>query len=189
MTVEEIFSIISTHMAKGLRVHNQLANAFGFLNLRGYRKCHEYHYFEETYNYRRLNDFYLDNYNKIILENEAEEVNIVPSKWYKYFKEDVDANTKRAAIKDLTKIWVDWEKETKTLLEKQYKELYELGEICGMLEVASLIQDVSEELKIAHEAQIDLDSIGYDISLIVDEQSALYKKYKNKIKNIYEDDV
>ena len=40
MTVEEIFSLLSTHMAKGLMIHEQLATAFGFLNLCGYRKCH-----------------------------------------------------------------------------------------------------------------------------------------------------
>ena len=161
MAVEEIFSIISTHMAKGLRIHNELANAFGFLNLCGYRKCHEYHFFEESYNYRCLNDFYLDTYNKILIENSIEEVNVIPINWRKHFKEDVDANTKRAAIKDLTKIWVEWEKETKTLLQTKYKELYELGEICGALEVAKLIEDVSKELVIAHKAQIDLDSIEW----------------------------
>lgn len=188
MAVEEIFSIISTHMAKGLKIHNQLATAFSFLNLCGYKKCHEYHFFEESYNYRCLNNFYLDNYNKIIIENVVEEVNIIPNNWYKHLKEEVDANTKRAAIKDLTKVWVEWEKETKTLLETKYKELYELNEICGALEIAKYIKDVSQELNIAQQAQINLDSIGYDISLIVDRQDILYKKYQKKMKKIYGDD-
>ena len=186
MAVEEIFSVISTHMAEGLQVHNLLASAFGFLNLRGYKKCHEFHLFEETYNYRCLNDFYLDTYNKIIIENSMKEVNVIPTNWYKHFKEDVDANTKRAAIKDLTKAWVEWEKETKTLLQIKYKELYELGEIYGALRIAELIQDVSQELSIAHSIQIDLDSIGYDMSLITDRQDVLYREYQKKIKKIYE---
>lgn len=66
--------------------------------------------------------------------------------------------------------------------------MYELGEIYGALKVSELIKDVSNELSIAHQKQIDLDSIGYDISLIVDEQDDLYKKYKKKIKSICEDD-
>jgi len=188
MTLDEIFATIATHMAKGLKVHNEIATAFCFLNLCGYQKCHEYHFFEESYNYRCLHNFYLDNYNKLIKENEIEEVNIIPANWYKHLKADVDANTKRAAIKDLAKAWVEWEKETKQLLEKLYKEAYDLGEVCAALKIGSLIQEVSQELQIAHSKQINLDSIGYDISLIIDEQAAIYQKYLNKMKHIYEGD-
>lgn len=188
MNIEEIFSTLSAHMAKGLKIHNQLSNAFGFLNLHGYQKCHEYHFYEESNNYRDLNNFYIDNYNKLIVEEIEEKVDIIPSNWYKHIKDDVDTNTKRAAIRDLFKVWIDWEKETKTLLEKDYKELYELNEIYGALKIAELIKDVSEELKNAHKQFINLDSIGYDISLIVDEQETIYQKYLNKMKHIYEGD-
>jgi len=34
---------------------------------------------------------------------------------------EVDTNTKRSAVKDSMKKWVDWEKETKVLLEASYK--------------------------------------------------------------------
>ena len=48
MTVEEIFSKISQRMIGGLMFHEQMSNYYDFLNLRGYKKCHEYHYLEET---------------------------------------------------------------------------------------------------------------------------------------------
>ena len=54
MTSEEIFSHLSSHMIKGLMIHDQLASAYKFLNLCGYSKCHEYHYFEESRTYRCL---------------------------------------------------------------------------------------------------------------------------------------
>ena len=188
VNVEEIFSTLSAHMAKGLKIHNQLSNAFGFLNLHGYQKCHEYHFYEESNSYRDLNNFYIDNYNKLIVEEIEEKVDIIPSNWYKHIKDDVDTNTKRAAIRDLFKTWIDWEKETKTLLEKDYKDLYELNEIYGALKIAELITDVSNELKDAHNQFINLDSIGYDISLIIDKQDELYKEYHDKINKLYEDD-
>ena len=40
---------------------------------------------------------------------------IIPDSWYKYTSMDVDASTKRNAIKDLTEKWINWERETKTL--------------------------------------------------------------------------
>lgn len=188
MIIDDIFSQIASHMAKGVSIHNQLACAYGFLNLCGYRTCQEYHYFEESYNYRNLKNFYIDNYGKIIVEENFEVPNIIPSNWFKHVKGDVDANTKRAAIKDLMKIWVDWEKETKTLLENYYKQLYEQGEIYAAIKISHLLCDVSKELKHASEKQINLDSEGYDISMIIDEQEPLKKKYREKIKNIYRDD-
>ena len=188
MTIEEIFSNISTHMAKGLLIHNQMASLYGFLNLCGYQKCQEYHYYEESRNYRNLQNFFLTHYNKMIHENTVEQPEVTPSNWYKFTKMEVDVNNKRSAVKDLMKKWVDWEKETKTLLEANYKQLYELGEIDGALEVASLIKDVSQELADAQEKYINLESMGYDIVCIIDWQSNLYKQYCKKIKEIHEGD-
>lgn len=188
MTVEEIFANLATHMKKGLMMHDQLATIFGFLNLSGYQKCHEYHYFEETYNYRCLQNFYLENYCKMILPQEQENWEVIPSNWLKHIKQDVDSNTKRAAIKDMTKIWVDWEKETKALLQNDYKELEEQGEIYAAFKIADFLKDVSNELRIAQEKQINLETFGYDITSIIEEQQFLYNKYKKMMKKIYEDD-
>ena len=188
MTVEEIFAQISTHMAKGLLIHNQISLLFGFLNFNGYQKCHEYHYYEESYNYRCLQNFFLSHYSKIIHETQVEEPNVIPQTWYKFSKADVDSNNKRSAVKDIMKKWVDWEKETKLLLQNSYKQLYELNELDGAFKVASFIQDVSEELANAQQEQISLESMGYDIVYMTDIQPTLYKLYYDKIKKIYEDD-
>ena len=45
MTIEEIFGRISQHMIRGMMTHDQLASYYDFLGLRGYKRCHEYHYF------------------------------------------------------------------------------------------------------------------------------------------------
>ena len=60
MTFEEIFSKLSTHMAHGVRLHNKMAVLFGFLNLKGFQRCQEYHFLEETKMYYELQDFYLN---------------------------------------------------------------------------------------------------------------------------------
>lgn len=186
MTIEEIFSNISTHMAKGLLIHNQMASLYGFLNLRGYQKCHEYHYYEESCNYRCLQNFFLSHCNKMIHENVVEQPEIIPNNWYKFTKIEVDVNNKRSAVKDLMKKWVEWEKETKTLLELSYKQLYELGEIDCALKIAYFIKDVSKELADAQEIHINLESMGYDIVYIIDWQPDLYKQYCKRIKEIHE---
>lgn len=181
MTVEEIFASICARMAKGIMIHNQLSNAFGFLNLHGYQRCHEYHYYEESRNYRELQNYYINEYLKLIPIQNIENVEVIPSNWFKHIQLDVDTNTKRKSIKELTEIWINWEKETKQTLTNYYKELFDMKEICAALKVKEFLEDVDNELMVAQKKYINLEAIGYDIVSIVEEQENLYKKYNKKI--------
>ena len=189
MTVDEIFNKLAAHLEKGLIIHNQIADGFGFLNLIGYQKCHEYHYFEESKNYRAFNAFYLVNYYKMIKYEPTDNPQIVPQNWYKYSKTDVDVSTKKNGIRELLKKWVDWEKETQDLLAACYKELYGINELAAAFYLQELIAEVSDELRGAQEKFINLEAMNYDLSQIVSEQEQLYEKYNEKIKHLYEDDI
>ena len=99
MNVEEIFSKLATHMAKGVLIHNQMVSAFNFLGLKGYQKSQEYHYYEETKNYRNFLNYCLNNYYKIVVEEKIEMPEIIPTNWYKYMKMDVDISTKKNGMR------------------------------------------------------------------------------------------
>ena len=184
MTIDEIFNKIAAHMRKGLAIHDQIASIYGFLNLCGYKKCHEYHFLEESYAYRRLIDFYSDTYCKLIASDNFEMPKLIPSNWLKYTKIEVDINTKRNAIKDTMKQWVEWEQEAKKLWEDSYIELYGLGEIYAAQTIQTFLKDTAEELNMAREKQICLESSGYDMPFILEEQKSLYKKYEKKMRCI-----
>ena len=182
-----IEEVISTHMMKGIKMHNKLMDAFGFLNLSGYQKCQEYHVMEELHNYHNWHKFYLEHHNKLIMNDAFEEIEVIPANWYKYKRQDVDSNTKRSAVKDLMKIWINWEKETKKLLEEKYKEAYEMNDIPVVLKIAECIKDVSGELVQAESKQIALDAINYDMIFITEEQQEMYDKYVEKLANLYKE--
>ena len=160
MTVDEIFNKIAAHMRKGLVIHDQIASIYGFLNLRGYKKCHEYHFLEESM------------------------PKLIPSNWLKYTKIEVDINARRNAIKDTMKQWVEWEQEAKKLWEDSYIKLYELGEVYAAQIIQTFLKDTAEELNMAREKQICLESSGYDMPFILEEQKSLYKKYEKKMRCI-----
>ena len=106
MTVDEIFAEISAHMIKGLMVHTQLADYYDFLGLSGYKRCHEYHALKESCEYRGINRYFINHYNRLVPENEIEDPNIIPDNWYKYRKKIYDYSTPLSNIefyKDLTK--------------------------------------------------------------------------------------
>ena len=169
-------------------IHDQLASGYGFLNLCGYQKCHEYHYFKESFSYRCLQNFYINTYHKLIPETSIENPHIIPESWYRHVKQDVDTSTKRSAIRDMMKAWVDWEEETTKILEVYYKDLYDQGEICAALKIADFLKDTSHELQYAQEKYLNLETSGYNIDSIIAEQKPLCKKYWEKMECIYEED-
>ena len=170
MTVEEIFATLSTHMKKGLVIHDQLASAYGFLHLCGYQSYHESQYRDEMHEYRTLCDYYIDRYNKLIEDDQFDYPTIIPQTWYRYTRQDVDSGTKQKSIRDLMQTWIDWERETQTLLQTSYKNLQEIGEIAAADFLTTYIIDNAEELRYAEGILLDLEAHKYDMSLIISEQ-------------------
>lgn len=186
MTVEEIFTTLAAHKKKGILIHEKIMEAYNFLGLKGYKKCHYYHYLEEINSYYYFCHYYMEHYHKLINIEEVEKAEVIPSSWYKYNQFSVDVGTKRNAIKDMMKQWTDWERATKELIQKLYKELIDLGELASADEFSHQLEDVSEELKNAERKQLNLETIGYDIIHIMEEQDNMYNKYKKKIKKIFD---
>ena len=185
MTVEEIFSEISAHMIKGLMVHDQMAKYYCFLNLKGYSKCHKYHYLCENKDYMDLNHYYHRHHSKLIKEKPVTDPKLIPNSWYSYTREDVDITTKRNSVKTGLEKWIQWEEDTLALYSKMYKELFALGEIADAEYVADLIEDVSDELAQAKSLYIKKKSTDFDIISIMDDQEPKAIMYWEKIKTIW----
>lgn len=181
MTIEEIFGRISQHMIRGMMTHDQLASYYDFLGLRGYKRCHEYHYFSQSCAYRGLQRYFINHYSKLIPEMQVDSYSIIPASWFKYTRQDVDATTKRNAVKNGLQLWISWEKETKKLYEEMYKQAMNINEVAGALKIAELICDVDCELKKAERYQLNKMAIDYDMTEIIAQQDHKHKKYKEKM--------
>ena len=182
MTTEEIFNKLASHMVEGIMIHDEMANAYDFLGLYGFAKCHDYHHFEETCNYRCLAHYYSIHYHKLLMIDTQSRQTLIPENWYKYSTMDVDTGTKRTAVKDLMKKWVEWERDTKKLYQQMKQELCNIGEVAAALKIDCFINDVDDELVHAEKKLIKLETIGYDINTIISWQQPMYKKYKKEIK-------
>ena len=181
MTESEIFSGLASHMVKGMMFHAQMADYYDFLQLRGYKRCHEYHFKAESCNYRKLNRYYINHYNKLIEEERVDDPNVIPESWYNYTRMDVDMQTKRTAVKTAITKWVKWERETKQKFEEAYSELCAQDHVASALFIKEFIKDVDCELKYAERKHIDLMSVDYDMPYILGEQKALHDKYKKML--------
>ena len=186
MNVEEIYRDLSSHMLTGVMVHEQLSDYYDFLNLHGYKRCHEYHAKLEMKSYRKLHRYFINHFNRLIEEDVFQNPDVIPSSWYRYTRQDVDTNTKRNAVKTAIEKWVSWEEESKTLYEKMYKELMDIGEVAAANKISCLIHDTDCELKWARRKHINLVASDYSIAYILGEQDHLHDWYKKKMEKAYD---
>lgn len=181
MTVEEIYKKLSSHMVKGVMIHEQMSDYYDFLNLHGYKRCHEYHAKCEMRAMRKLHRYFINHYNRLIEEDVIENPNVIPASWYRYTRQEVDTNTKRNAVKAGIEKWVAWETETKSLYQNMYDELIGLGEVAAAKKLCCYIHATDKELQWATRKHIDLVSADYDIGYILSQQDHLHDWYKEKM--------
>ena len=184
MTIQEIYSEIFTNQLRGIMLHADMAKYYDFLGLDGYRVCHEYHYYDEVCNHRKLYHYMVTRHNILLKPIQATQEQVIPDSWYNYTRQDVDASTKKNAVRTGLQKWVSWEKSTKALYERKYKELLELGEVADAEHLICLIKDVDRELKKAETYLLCKESTNYDMGSIISEQKDKKHKYKEKFKYI-----
>jgi len=184
MTIDEIFSILNEHMIEGLMTHSQLSDYFGFLGLDGYQMCHKYHYFEENCNYKKLGDYYLHHYNKIIIEKPFKNPSVIPENWYQYSRQDVNPNTRKNAIQVGMDKWVKWEQDTKKLYEALYQEAMKINEVSAAQEIKKYVIDVDEELAYACQRNLELNAMEYSVVDIILQQEDIKQKYQEKLEDL-----
>lgn len=182
MTVEEVYKAIAAHMVEGVMFHGEMANYYDFLGLRGYKRCHEYHFYCESKNFRCLNRYFINHHSKLIEEEKVDQPSVIPESWFRYKREDVSPTDIRNAVKTGVEKWVAWERETKKLYEDIYAELMNSGAVASAKHVMCYICDVDRELKKAERHWLKLKMSDYDLGAILAEQDHLHDKYLRKMK-------
>lgn len=165
-------------------IHAQMADYYDFLGLEGYKRCHEYHFLQESCAYRSVSRYFINHHNMLIPEERIEDPKIIPESWFEHTRDDVDSATKKNAVKSGLTKWVTWERETKKLYEQMYQELMNLGEVASACKVKELICDVDCELKKAERYWLNKEAAGYDMVMIIEEQKRKHWKYEKKMKKL-----
>ena len=162
MTIDEIYAKIAQHMIKGIMLHDQLAVYYKFLGMNGYSKHHEMQANHEMNSYRRMNCYFINNHNRLIPELPVASPKAIPESWYSVMRDKVDDITKRKALEEGIKKWVDWERETKELYKQMYDEANRVGSVSDLVFIKWLHDDVTRELSKA-EVYYEENAIIYTI--------------------------
>ena len=208
--IQQLYSDLINRMKQGVEMHEQLADYYGFLNLPGYQKCHEYQMLCELLTYRKAKDTYMREYNQLVAPansmsmnnmngmtnmtnnggnnsgntSNSNYANVIPTQWYSHTRYDVDASTKRNAVRDGFKRWLDYEKDTKQFLTSMGQRLEKINEREAARKLDYLIDHVEKEIEGAEEKMMMLENSGYDMNYILQQQDQLKAKYADKIRKL-----
>ena len=92
---------------------------------------------------------------------------VIPQNWYNYTRYDVDAGTKRNAVKDGFKKWIEYEKDTKQYLTQMAQRLEQMNEREAARKLEPLVEHVEKEIMTAEDKMMNLESTGYDMNYIL----------------------
>lgn len=184
-SVESIFSEINARMIAALMFHDQMSDYFDFLGMKGYKRLHEYQYFSESMERKKINQYYINHHNKLIPNTYSGQVAMIPENWQTANRISVGKSTKQKGIEDGFNQYHDWEAETKSLYEHYSSRLREMGAVVDAIMVEKLVEDVDNELKKLERIIVDLISSGYDMVYITESQQGIHDKYKAKMSEIF----
>ncbi len=184
-SVESTFSEINARMIAALMFHDQMADYFDFLGMKGYKKLHEYQYFAESLERKKLNQYYINHHNKLIPDIYSGQVTMIPENWQTANRISVGKSTKQKGIEDGFNQYHEWESETKNLYEHYSSRLREMGAVADAIIMEKLVEDVNSELKKLERIIVDLISSGYDMVYITESQQRIHDKYKAKLHEIF----
>lgn len=187
MPFEEICKLIAQRLLQGCMNHQQFANYYDFLGLQGYKLFHEYHFFEQMIGYREFITYFIQHENKLIPQFSSETLTsttLIPKNWYDYSRIDVDANTRRNAIKNGLQKYLRWERQTKSFLEEMCSQSIQQGYIGVSIQIKKYICSVEKEIEKAQKTYLEIKATDYDLPTVVAKQQFLIKKYSKKLDEI-----
>jgi hypothetical protein len=182
MQEQTIFNEIIAHQIEGIMFHDDLADMFDFMALKGYKREHEYHALCEFAEMRGMSRYminhisHLPNTDNIIVSRETP----IPQSWKatNVTRYNVTESDRKSKVKELLTKWVEWEKDTKEFYQKKFKELCDEGYIACADKVNKLVKDVDCELKHAERQWLDLSAVGWDMVYICEMQENIHDKYE-----------
>lgn len=180
----EVYKIIHARHVTALMLHDDMADLFDFLGLRGFKRMHEYQYLVESTEHRALKRYYINHHGKLLPESKLTPVSVIPEAWTQHTRMDVTPSVRKQAVHTAMEQYLDWEHETKAIYSKMAAYLMDWQKVADFNKVNDLIKDVDMELKYLERLCIELRSVDYDPAYVGMLQDKYHERYRKKCEEI-----
>lgn len=161
--------------------HGRMREYFMYLGLPGYAAMHSFHETEERLGTEKLTDYFMAQNGSLIPDKALTAPDVIPAQWYRMRRQDTDAQWRRRAVRDGMTAWRDWEKGTAVFLKDIIFRLASENETTYSRIAEQKLSDVESEIAGVEEIIFDLESIEYNLPIIIEKQPDIEKKYLTKI--------
>lgn len=165
-------------------IHESLMKSYLFLNLRGYAACHEYHYLSESKSHVEICKYISDHLNTVLSPVPYTEDRIIPKSWTMSSRFDITPKIRKEALVSAFHEWFKWEADTVSLYNDLYKHALELGDVASSEFIKKYILDAESEMVYARNELLAKEAMDFDIVSILEEQDAVEKHFKKKIRKL-----
>lgn len=186
-SIKELYGTVNKRQITALMFHDEMADLFDFLGLKGFKRMHEFQYLSESVGHRLLKRYYLNHHGMLLPDDGVTPVDVIPDDWYKYTRMDVTPAVRKQAVQKAMEQYKQWETDTKALYETCASYLLAWRNIADYEELCCYIKDVDEELKCLERLYIELQAVEYDMTYIETLQEEYHDRYKEKTKKVAED--
>lgn len=145
--VKEIYKEILMRQSVALKFHSDMKNLFDFLNLRKWKRKHEYQMFKEGAEMSGLQRYFINHHGYLIHEGNVPDTHYIPNELYNVHRLEVTDAQRKQATRQAFRAYCDWERDTKDFLQKQFAKLGRLEKTADQNKINELIKDVDMELK------------------------------------------
>lgn len=179
MTEIEIFTQISKMKVENLMRHADMADVMDFMNLHGFKRQAEYHYFKENIALRKLHRYAINHFNTMIYDLNGINIRLKPQNWQGHTRSEVDESLRKKYAKQFFYDWRDWEKQAKIKLQQYYNEMLKL-DVVASKEIYNMLCDVEEELKYLERDILKYDAVNWDTQYLMYIQDDIHECYREK---------
>lgn len=166
--VKHIMEDIFNHKMNGVIFHGDMATAFDFLGLKGFRKWQEHQCDEEVEETNELQHHFIKHHKMLFEPYKGHyESEVIPADWIGVSAMNISASDIEKHTKRLLKLYHNWEKETIEVLKEQLKKLIELEAYSEYIEVRMLCEEVYKEMHFVEDFCMELESVNYDCKYIM----------------------
>ena len=105
-------------------LHEEMADYFDFLNLHGFKRQQEYHFFDESAELRGIHRYAINHCNRLITDTDIPSVKAIPQGWYNYTRLQVDEELKYLTREMLEYKAVDYDMDYIMFKQNEIHECY-----------------------------------------------------------------
>jgi len=171
MIIKPVFERLNQRAIEALMLHSQLADYFGYLGLNAFKKMHEKQFFEEAEDRMKMKCFYMQMTDTVLEDAPVtKDIKLIPHDWTQSSRCDISASVKTRAVLEGFQKYMEWEKETREILQDCAKQLHNDGDMCAYDFVICMAKKQSEELAEIKDIMVKLKAVDYDMAAIMDMQ-------------------